>query len=276
MTETAEIIVIKQLPVIVEHLQTIKAEVIRKTNEAKALACTEETVKAVKKARAELNAEFKEWEQKRGEVKRAIMSPYEQFEAVYKDCVSDVFKEADTELKGKISEVESGLKTAKEAEVRRYFEEYAESRRIDFVSFERAEISITLSASLKSLKEQAKAFIDKVYADCELILTQEHKEEIFVEYRQSLDASAAITAVVNRYKAIEEEKARAEERKRREQAVRETVKRVEELIPPEPVITAPKTDELDPVLSLTFKVTASKSKLKELKEFLINGGYDYE
>ncbi len=275
MAETAEIIVIKQLPVIVEHLQMIKAEVLRKTNEAKALVCTEETVRAVKKARAELSAEFKEWEQKRGEVKRAIMSPYEQFETVYKDCVSDVFKEADAELKGKISEVESGLKAAKEAEVRRYFEEYAESRRIDFVSFERAGISITLSASLKSLKEQAKAFIDRVYADCELILTQERKEEIFVEYRQTLNASAAITAVVSRYKAIEEEKVRAEERERRQQAAWET-ERAEELIPPEPVITAPKIEETDPVLSLTFKVTAPKSKLKELKEFLINGGYDYE
>ena len=274
----SEIIEIKQIPIIVERLQTIKADVTARVDDALSLACTEETVKAVKQARSDLNKEFKDWEAKRGEVKRAIMSPYEQFEAVYKDCITDVFKKADTELKDKIAEVENGVKKRKAAEVKEYFIEYAQSRNIDFLTFEMSGIKVGLSDSLKKLKEQTKAFIDRVSDDLNLIETQEHSTEILVEYKKSLSVSSAITTVVERYKAIEAEKEREAERQLFEQQAREAEKAVDEIITAskEPAITLPMVEESDPVLTLAFKVTAPKSKLKELKTFLINGGYDYE
>lgn len=273
-----EIIEVKQLPIIVEQLQTIKADVTARVNDALSLDCTEDTVKAVKNARSDLNKEFKDWEARRGEVKRAIMSPYEQFEAVYKDCITDVFRKADTELKDKIAEVENGVKERKAAEVKEYFIEYAQSRNIDFLTFERSGVKVGLSDSLKKLKEQTKAFIDRVSDDLNLMETQEHSTEILVEYKKSLSVSSAITTVVERYKAIEAEKEREAERQRLEQQAQEAEKAVDEIItvPEEPVITPPTVEESDPVLTVAFKVTAPKSKLKELKTFLINGGYDYE
>lgn len=273
-----EVIEIKQLPIIVEQLQTIKADVTARVDDALSLACTEETVKAVKQARSDLNKEFKDWETKRGEVKKAIMSPYEQFEAVYKDCITDVFKKADTELKGKIAEVENGVKERKATEVRAYFDEYVQSKNIDFLNFEMSGIKVNLSDSLKKLKESAKAFIDRVSDDLNLIGTQEHSTEILVEYKRSLNASAAITTVVDRYKAIEIEKEREAERQRLEQQAKEAEKTVDEIITvsEEPVIAPPTVEESDPVLTVAFKVTAPKSMLKELKIFLKNGGYDYE
>lgn len=274
----SEIIEIKQIPIIVERLQTIKADVTARVEGALSLACTEETVKAVKQARSDLNKEFKDWEARRGEVKKAIMSPYEQFEAVYKDCITDVFKKADTELKDKIAEVENGVKERKVAEVRGYFNEYSQSKNISFLTFEMSGIKVNLSDSLKKLKESAKAFIDRVSDDLNLIGTQEHSTEILVEYKKSLSVSSAITTVVERYKAIEAEKEREAERQRLEQQAKEAEKAVDEIITvaEEPVITPPTVEESDPVLTVTFKVTAPKSKLKELKTFLINGGYDYE
>lgn len=270
-----EIIVVKQLPIIAEQLQTIKADVTERVNAAMSLVCTEETVKTVKDARAELNKEFKFWEDKRKQVKTAVMSPYEQFEAVYKDCITDVFKKSDGALKSKIDSVENELKERKFDEVYSYFSEYLESKGIDFVNFSQARINVTLSASMKSLKEQAKTFIDRVCEDLALIETQEHKEEILYEYKQSLNVSGAITMVVNRYKAIEEAKAREEERKAREQAEKEAAAKVDEVAPPTVETIAPPTVE-EKTLTVAFKVTATRSKLKELKEFLNNGGYIYE
>lgn len=277
------IIVVEQLPIIKQHLQTIKADVTDRVNTALSLVCTEETVKTVKQARAALTKEFKEWEVKRGEVKKAVMSPYEQFEAVYKDCITDVFKKADNELKNKINAVENELKEKKATEVKAYFTEYAESANVDFVTFEQAGINVTLSASLKSLKEQAKAFIDKVADDLTLIATQEHVDEILYHYKKVdggcfLNVSRTIQLVNEKYKAIEAEKAKAAERQQREQAAKEVESKVEEIAPPvvEPAITAPTVEEADPVLTLAFKVTAPKSKLRELKAFLENGGYTYE
>lgn len=273
-----EIIEVKQLPIIVEQLQTIKADVTSRVDDALSLACTEETVKAVKQARSDLNKEFKDWEAKRGEVKRAIMFPYEQFEAVYKDCITDVFKKADTELKDKIAEVENNIKERKAAEVKAYFEEYAKSLNIGFLTFAATDIKVNLSDSLKKLKEQAKTFIDRVLDDLNLIETQEHSTEILVEYKRSLNVSAAITAVVERHKAIEAEKEREAERQQLEQQAKEAEKAVDEIITvsEEPVIKPPTVEESTQMITLMIEVSATRSKWHELKEFLNSGGYKYE
>lgn len=274
-----EIIVVKQLPEIEEHLQTIKAEVTAKVNDALSLICTEDTVKSVKAVRAELNKELKDFEERRKSVKKAIMSPYEAFESVYKDCISDTYKRADIELKAKIDSVENELKAQKTAEVKAYFDEYLQSKGIDFVTFENAHINVTLSASMKSLKEQAKTFIDRICDDLNLIDTQEHKDEILYEYKQSLNVSGAITTVVNRYKAIEEAKAREEERKAREQAETEAAAKVESVVeavaPPTVEPIAPPVEE-EKTYTLKFTVRGTMPQLKAIKEFLNNGGYDYE
>ena len=64
------LIQIRQLPIIEEHLQQVKEEVTAKVKEAQALICNDETVKTVKSTRADLNKIFKEYESKRKEVKK--------------------------------------------------------------------------------------------------------------------------------------------------------------------------------------------------------------
>ena len=280
---STEIIVVKQLPIIVEQLAQVKEAVIARVETATSLVCTDETVKEVKKARAELNSEFKAWEEKRKEVKTAVMTPYEKFEAVYKDCVSDTYKKADADLKAKIDGVEKELKDKKAAEVKAYFDEYLECKNIDFVTFEQANINITLSASLKSLKEQAKAFIDRIDDDLALIDTQEHKAEILVEYKKTLNASAAVTGVNARFKAIEDEKRRIKEAEERRAAEEQHIAEITSALPePEPEIIPPVEEQVleeqphEPEYTLRFKVTATKAKLRELKAFLDNGGFKYE
>ena len=273
------IIQVKQLPIIVEQLHEVKAEVTEKVEQALSLICTEDTVKDVKKVRSELNKDLKDYEERRKAVKKAIMTPYEQFETVYKDCISDTYKKADTELKGKIDSVENELKEQKKAEVKGYFDEYLTATGIDFVTFENANINVTLSASMKSLKEQAKAFIDKIVDDLNVINTQEHKDDILYEYKAYLNVSAAITTVTNRYKAIEAAKAREEERKAREQAESEAAAKVESVVeavtPPTVEPIAPPVEE-EKTYTLKFTVRGTMPQLKALKEFLNNGGYDYE
>lgn len=277
-----EIIVVKQLPVIEQQLAQIKEQVAERVSAAMQLVCTEATVKEIKKARAELNAEFKAWEDKRKEVKNAVMSPYEQFEAVYKDCISESYKTADKDLKQKIDEVEQQLKAEKLAEVRSYFEEYQASvchgKNVDisFISYEQAGINVTLSASLKSLKEAAKTFIDRIVSDLALIDTfTDLKAEILVEYKKSLNVSEAITGVKARAKAIEEEQARqaAEAEKRAAEAQRvEAIKAAAPAAVEAPAEVKPE----EPKLTLRFTVKATRTKLVELKKFLTEGEYEYE
>lgn len=273
-----EIIAVKQLPIIVEQLHEVKAEVTAKVEQALSLVCTEDTVKDVKKVRSDLNKELKDYEERRKAVKKAIMTPYEQFEAVYKDCISDTYKKADTELKGKIDSVENELKEKKRKEVWYYFEELCEANSLDFITFENANINVTLSASMKSLKDQARNFVFKIVDDLNLIDTQEHKDEILYEYKQSLNVSNAITTVANRYKAIEEAKAREEERKAREQAEAEAAAKVEEVVE---AVAPPTVEPIAPpapakVQKFSFTVTASESRIEKLIDFLESEKFDYE
>lgn len=279
-----DLIVVKQLPIIEERLKELSTEIDVKVAEAKDLVCTEENVKTIKQVRAELNKDFKELETKRKQVKEQVLAPYMQFEEVYKQYISDKFKSADLDLKSKIDDVEKELKEQKENTIRDYFEEYKKSKNIEFITYGQARINVTLSASMKSLKEQAQNFIDKVVDDLDLIKTQEHKEEILVEYKQTLNVSQAITTVTNRFKAIEDERKKQEEIKQKQ--LEEARKIAEENIKNQTqatkqaldnfVIEKPIEVKQEGKLVLRFKVRGTKAQLKALKEFLINGGYEYE
>lgn len=285
-----ELIIVKQLPQIEEHLKERSEEIEKKVENAKSLICTEENVKTIKEVRAELNKEFKEVETQRKMVKEQILAPYTKFEEIYKTYISDKYKSADIDLKNKIDTVENELKKQKEQEIKEYFEEYKQANNIDFITYEQAKINVTLSASKKSLKEQAKAFIDKIVDDLRLIETQEHKAEILVEYKNDLNVSKAITAVTSRYKAIEEEKKKQEELKQKqlEEAQRiadenirvqteETKKALDNFnVNKTVVLQKPVEEKQEEILTLKFIVRGTRAKLKELKQFLESGGYDYE
>jgi hypothetical protein len=274
-TKKEELIVVKQLPIIEERLKSLSDEIDVKVANAMELVVSDETIKEVKKVRAELNKDFTELETQRKMVKERVLAPYEAFEEIYKKYVSEKFKDADKNLKIKIDSVETAQKEAKEKEVKEYYSEYAISENVEWLNnshyYQLANINITLSASMKSLKESAKGFIDKVIDDIKLIETQEHKEEIFVEYQKELNVSKAITEVTERYKKLEkmEEKKIQEAEINRLQEINE--KKIKEVAP----VTIEEVKE-EKVFELNFKVFGTKEKLLELKSFLDNGGYKYE
>lgn len=209
--DTEGLVVVKQIPIIEEHLQRIKDNIQDSVAYALSLECTEESKQEIKNLRKSLNKQFEELEEKRKSVKRAINEPYDQFEAIYKNCVTNIVKPAVEQLNAKIAAVEDAQKKAKEDKARSYFEEYKKSLEIDFVEFENVGLNITLNISDKKCKETCNAFLDKVADDITLINTQEHTEEIMVEYKSTLNASKAITTVVERYAAIEAERRKREE-----------------------------------------------------------------
>lgn len=279
-----ELIVVKQLPIIEERLKELSIEIEEKVNNAKSLVCTEENIKTIKQVRADLNKEFKKVEAKRKKVKEEVLAPYLQFEEVYKTYISEKYKSADIELKNKIDNVEKDLKEQKEKEIKEYFDEYKRANNIDFVTYEQTKINVTLTASKKSLKEQVKTFIDKVVDDLNLIETQEHKAEILVEYKQILNVSNAITTVTNRFKAIEEERKRQEIIKQKQ--LEEVQKIADENVKTQTEATKKALDNFtiekpaevkkEEIFTVKFTVKGTKLQLRELKKFLINGGYVYE
>jgi hypothetical protein len=286
---TNEIIVVKQLPVIEEQLLAIKSEIERRVADALELECTEDTIKEIKTVRAALSKDFQELESKRKEVKSKILSPYERFEQIYKDCVTNIFRPADGQLAKKIAEVENGLKAQKKAEVLEYYKELCASKGIDFVPFDATGAVITLSASKKSLKERIKAYLDKVSDDLAMIYTQEYSAEILVEYKRSLNVSQSIMTVSNRMRAVEAEKQRVEQAIEAKEQQALVVQKVDEAVEEQLVISAPEEIQIpqtvptaeiaenEPTYSVTFRIPrCSRSKLIGLREYMQKEGIDYE
>lgn len=305
--ENTEIIVVKQLPIIEEQLRTVQQNIQALVNEVLAMDCTEDTYKEVKKARADLNAQFKELEARRKAVKSQIEAPYKAFETVYKSCAGDIFADADRKLAQKIRAVEDGLREKRAAAVRAYFEEYRESLNLpaDLADYRYAGINVTLSATEKSLKAQAKEFLDRLRDDLSLIASQPDPDEVLAEYRECRNVARAVQIVRDRHARIESERRRREEeqeaqRKAQEHAaeVEQAIEEEEHLTVPEPTeapadefhapVAEPAPDEKGPdedcaepesasekMYPITIKVTGTIEQLKALKIFLIERGINY-
>ncbi len=264
---------VTQLPIIEEHLRNAKEMVEQQVSEAMSLVCTPETIQAVKSTRAELNRQFNLLEEQRKAVKAAVMEPYNQFEAVYKECVSEPFKRADTDLKAKASDVENGLKSACEDKLRTYFEELREAYHVDFLRYEQIGITVDMTSAKqktpKKLMQEIKNFVVRCASDVETIVGMENAEEILAEYRQCLVLSYAISTVNDRHRMIEEAAKAQAEREAAKAREQERIKQVEQFVPPETV------QPPEPMLTLAFRVTDTRPRLRLLKQWLDANGYNY-
>ena len=259
-----ELIVLEQLPIIKAKLEQVSAQIKEKVDNATSLVCNEDTVKEIKKVRADLNKEFNELETKRKEVKQAIMQKYDEFEEIYKENVGNIYKNADVCLKEKIDNVENELKKEKEEELREFFIEHQAANHLEgIVTFEDLGLNVTLSASIKSLKDQIKVFCEKIANDIKAIQLDENSEEILMEYKQNgfVYAKAKYT-VVEKKKALEELKmkmAKNGEEIKQEEIVVQNI---------ETMVSAPVEVVEEEKFEIEFKIKATKSQIKELKEWL--------
>lgn len=246
---------ITQKAIIEEQLKTISDEIQKRVDYAEKLVCTIDTIKDIKKQRTILRNQFNDLETQRKQVKAEFQAPYLRFEKVYKELISDKYKNADVQLKRKIDNVESELKLQKENNIREYFNEYCESEGIDFVKFEQIGLNINLSTTEKSLREQVKSFIDKVKSDIELIQHEDNFAEIMIEYTKHLNVSRAIIEVKERHKKLSEivnGEDKNVQNDTNEQQKEETLKA--------PEVT----------YRMTFTVNGTKQQLVNLKKYLMD------
>lgn len=269
------IVILEQLPIISERLAPIKQEILDKTNAALKLDCTISNYKDVKKIRAELKKEFELFENKRKEIKTQILEPYEKFENIYKENISSIYKETDKQLKDKIKVVEDTLLLEKKAEVKTYFLEYSKALNLD-ICFEKVNLKLNMSTSISKLKEQCNDFLNKVVDDFNLINSQEYSDEIRVEYKSILNIHEAIANVYARKKSLGLEVISQIQIDEKLSIEQKAISKVDEVLALQVPIVKESMELEGQSFIATFEVISTLDKLKELKEFLNNGGYQYE
>ena len=274
-----EIVKIEQMPKVFSQLEKIGDIIKKKTSDLDKLECTEANKQEVKSRRTEINNTLALLEAKKKEIKNKLLEPYNVFEEKYNKECKEKLQNASSILTQKINSIEIQQKLEKEQELREFADEYFNHYMIkDVVKFEDIGLNITLSASIKSLKEQTKAFCERISNDLKLIDLEEYKDEIVIEYLKNLDFAKSKMLVVERHRQLEEIKKREEELKAQQEQEQEVVEKVEEVVeeikPPVEIIDV-EAQEVEEIFTATFTVKTTKVKLKALKNFMESEGIEY-
>lgn len=240
---------------------------------------TAETKEDAEKEKADINKFKKQVEDFRKQIVAKYNEPIKLFEDTAKQT-EKLLKETYDLINVQVKAFDDEQLEKVKEKVESYFNEYAQSKNVDFVNFSQMNISITkglLTSTgnlTKKIQEQINEFVDRCSKDVELINTLEHKEEILIEYKKTLKSAESIALVMDRYKQLEEMKQEKESTKEQVINDEEMLKKIDSLSAPK---VEKKTNEnQEEILELKFKVRHTRAKLIALKEFLDNGGYDYE
>lgn len=271
---------IKSLGEIESNMKDVKGYVENLNNYYKNITFTEETIKEAKEEKAKINKFKSEVANYRKNIVAEYNKPIKIFEDTSKET-EKILTETYNTINSQVANYEDIEKQRKEQEIKDYFEEYKVANNIDFINYGQAKINVTLTASVKKLKEQAKAFIDEIIDDLKLIETQECKDEILVEYKQNLNVSRAIQEVANRHRLLEEERKRQEQKivhiemNENHEISQKSHEELENVF--NKPLEQPKEEKQEEFFTMSFKVkNETKARLKLIKQFLEDGGYDYE
>lgn len=289
-TSTA-LIAVTRLPEIKENLRSLRDKWEQKARDAASLVCTDESVQSVKTMRAEMRKEFDEADRQRKEAKDRYMAAWNDVESVWKECVADPFKKADSAFKSEIDAFENQLKEELREKLNAYYDELCAAEKIDFLTFDRAlqksGVKINLADAKaktpRKLQDALAAVTAQIATDIERISRMEDAAEIMTEYKRTLDFGAAVDTVQSRKRAIEAEREAAERRKEEAARRAEAIKKVEAAATvtapvPVPVPVKAQVQEPEKVFPV-FRFTVfdcTKSQLLKIRDYLRNEGIRYE
>ena len=213
------------------NFDELKEEITKKSSDYLNLVYSDDQIKDAKQNRANLRKLVTALENKRKEIKKEIMVPYDDFASKEKELVEIIngaIENIDTQVKG----YEEGLRQEKLAKVKEIYKECIGdlNRTIPFDKIFK-ESWLNVSTTLKSIKEEIITIREKIDGDLKIINAEKspYIYEMKEEYLKDFDLMAAMAKKQQledtaKKKALYEEQKRKEveerERKRKEEAAR--------------------------------------------------------
>lgn len=174
------------------NFEELKAEITKKADLYKNMVYTDQTIKEAKADKAKLNKFINALEDKRKEVKRQCLQPYEDFERRIKELVAIVDEPVQL-IDSHIKDFEDRKKAAKLEMIKEHWEsierpEWLKCNQI----FDKRWLNATVS--LNKVYEEIQERIAKIEADMDTIeRLPEFAFEALEVYKQTLDLSQAIS-----------------------------------------------------------------------------------
>lgn len=233
----------------------------------------EEDIKLAKEEKANVNKLKAKIDNIRKEITKEYNKPLENFISISKEVVSTLSETYDF-INNQVNSFELTKLEEKVSKLKDFFNEHLEFEipaLIDYISFEKSGINVTLSASMKSLKDQILEFISRLQSEMALIELEQYRDEIFNEYIKDFNFARAKLEILNRKMELDkiaQDRLKLEELEKEEEKI---IEKVDEVIMPKEVEDTIYFSKM----SMTL-YDVSNVQLKELQKWLEERGIKYE
>lgn len=237
---------------------------------------------AAKRDRAVLNSASKSLNQKRLDLEREFMRPFDEFKAIIKQTTAAIDYAA-----SRLDEVVKAVEETQKNEKRRDIEQYFTGKSFDLVPLDRLFDPRWLNKGAKMADVQAEldSKIAKVYGDIKTLEALEDAADLKAMYLDTLDIGAALqrgqALKANRERLAKE----AADRKEREHAEKLDAQAVElrqdveddKKSAPTIILAAEALEvKTDPIIEYTLKFKGTRSQLVALRQYMTTLGIEYE
>jgi hypothetical protein len=252
------------------NFEELRQELTARLENYKDLVFTDLNISEAKDARAKLNKLKDAIENKRKEVKKACLAPYEAFEKQIKELVSLVDAPI-LEIDKQVKDYEQRKKADKRAEIEAFYNDNIGDL-ADLLPLERIWNDKWLNVTVKmpEIREAINASIQRTRSDLQTIadLKSEFELQIKDTYLRTLDLSAAL----NEKTRLEEQRRKlAEYEAQKAQSVAEANQETAHASKPPQEAAASAED----VVMIDFRIWATPKQLAALKNFLISNNIKY-
>lgn len=256
-----------------DNIKKVKEYAIKVKEYYTGVVFTAVTKEDAVKEKADINKFKKQVEDFRKQIVSKYNEPIKLFEDTAKET-EKLLKETYNLINVQVKAFDDEQLEKVREKIESYFNEYAQSKNIDFVNFSQMNISVTkglLTSTgnlTKKVQDQINEFVDRCAKDVDLINTLEHKEEILIEYKKNLKSAESIALVMDRYKQLEE-------MKQEKESAKEQVINDEEMLKKIDSLSAPKVQRQDEIVLLAFEFIGPKESAKIVANTLksIEGKY---
>lgn len=263
------------------NFEELKEEITNKSALYKNMVYTDETIKDVKSDRALLNKFKTALEDKRKEVKKQCLEPYNQFEKQIKELVA-IIDEPVKLIGEQITEFEDREKAEKHEQIIELFNKTGFQ---SFVTLEQIYDPkwLNKSVSLKSIEEELTNTVYRIGHDVTTINSlKEYSFEALEHYKKTLDLAGAIAegqrlADIQKRKLEHEAEVKAREELAKKQAEERAKAEAEAMVPEEIEEVAEEEPQQAVEVKrqwIKFVALLSKDDALELKEFCDNRGIE--
>ena len=263
------------------NFDDLKAQISPKLDYYNNLVVTEDGIKAAKADKAKLNQLVKAIEDKRKEIKRTCLAPYEAFEGQCKELVGMIqapIAAIDTQIKV----FDDARKQDKYNQLRQAFHDYVTEQELrEFIRFD--EILnpkwANVSQKTENLKLEITDHVDRIKAALNAIRTQyadkPYLSAIISEYQKRYNLTSAM-----QYAETLRQREEAECKRKEQQEIE---RRKQEMIQPEPksepvpeqvAVTAPRetVTALPQIGSAAFLATCTREQMISLRDYMKSAG----